>query len=122
LTGWLEVNPAIAHVGFVESYAVGAGAIQRVEDSLIAFTIFLQEGYQHQPLEHPPSQLDLEMIVTNVFEILYRQVRDCQKPRIAATLPTLIHLSLTPFLGAAETGRFIDSMLAAGHEHTRLDV
>jgi AcrR family transcriptional regulator len=114
LSGWLEVNPAIAHVGFVESYAVGVEAVQRVQDSLIAFTIFLQEGYQHQPLEDPPTQLDLEAIVTSVFEILYRQVRSCDKPRIRATLPSLIHLSLAPFIGATETNRFIEKMLATG--------
>jgi AcrR family transcriptional regulator len=114
LATWLELNPAIAHVGFVESYAVGAEAVQRVEDSLIAFTIFLQGGYQHQPLADPPSQLVLEAIVTSVFEVLYRQVRASVTPSIAATLPTLIHLSLTPFLGASETNRFVDRMLAGG--------
>jgi AcrR family transcriptional regulator len=114
LSRWLEANPAIAHVGFVESYAVGASAVQRVEDSLIAFTIFLREGYEHRPLERPPTQLELEAIVTSVFETLYRQMRDCEKPRISATLPSLVHLSLAPFLGAAKTNRFIEQMLALG--------
>src|ERR1035441_5170156 len=31
LTDWIESNPAVAHVGFVESYAVGPGAVQRVD-------------------------------------------------------------------------------------------
>jgi AcrR family transcriptional regulator len=111
LTGWLQGNPAIAHVGFVESYAVGPGAVQRVEDSLIAFTIFLQEGYQHEPRENPPTRLGLEAIVTSVFEILYRQVRQSETPQVAAVLPELMHLSLTPFLGPVQTGRFIDGKL-----------
>ena len=114
LTTSIEINPAIAHVGFVEPYAVGAEAVQRVEDSLIAFTIFLQEGYQHRPLQNAPSQLGLEAIVTGVFEILYRQVRGSEKPRITASLPSLMHLSLTPFLGPSETNRLIDRMLARG--------
>ncbi|HYM44919.1 MAG TPA: TetR/AcrR family transcriptional regulator, partial [Solirubrobacteraceae bacterium] len=37
----------IAYVAYVESHAVGAPAVQRVEDSNAAFTIFLQEGNQH---------------------------------------------------------------------------
>jgi AcrR family transcriptional regulator len=112
LTDWIEGNPAVAHVGFVESYAVGPTAVQRVDDSLIAFTIFLQEGYQHQPIEHPPSPQALEAIVTCVFEIIYRELRRSDEPKIAATLPALIYISLTPFLGVAETNRFIDGQLA----------
>jgi AcrR family transcriptional regulator len=112
LTDWIEGNPAVSHVGFVESYAVGPGAVQRVDDSLIAFTIFLQEGYQHRPSEHPPSHEALEAIVTCVFEIIYRGLRDSAEPKISATLPTLIYVSLTPFLGAAETNRFIDRQMA----------
>jgi AcrR family transcriptional regulator len=113
LTDWLEGNPAIAHVGFVESYAVGPGAVQRVEDSLIAFTIFLQEGYQHQPIERPPSHEELEAIVTCVFEIVYRELRHSGEPRISATLPALIYVSLAPFLGVCEAERFIDAQLAS---------
>jgi AcrR family transcriptional regulator len=113
LTGWLEGNPAIAHMGFVESYAVGPGAVQRVDDSLIAFTIFLQEGYQHQPIEHHPSHQALEAIVTCVFEIIYRKLRDSDEPNISATLPALVYMSLTPFLGVEEANRFIDGQLAS---------
>jgi AcrR family transcriptional regulator len=113
LTDWLEGNLAIAHVGFVESYAVGPGAVQRVEDSLIAFTIFLQEGYQHRPIERPPTHEALEAIVTCVFEIVYRELRHSERPRISATLPALVYTSLAPFLGVRETDRFIDAQLAS---------
>jgi AcrR family transcriptional regulator len=112
LADWLDGNPAIAHVGFVESYAVGPGAVQRVEDSLIAFTIFLQEGYQHRPIERSPSHEALEAIVTGVFEIVYRELRHSEEPRISATLPALTYVSLAPFLGVGEADRFIDAQLA----------
>ncbi len=114
LTAWLERNPAIAHVGFVESYAVGPGAVQRVEDSLIAFTIFLQEGYQHPSRETAPTRLGLEAIVTSVFEVLYREIRRSSEPRLTAMLPELIHVSLTPFLGGAQSAHFIEQKLAGG--------
>jgi len=114
LSRWLELNPAVAHVGFVESYAVGPGAVQRVEDSLIAFTIFLREGYEQQTLSNPPSRLALEAIVTGVFETIYREVRRSSRPQVMGLAGELVHLSLTPFLGVAETDRFIESQLAAG--------
>lgn len=113
LTVLLEENPAIAHIGFVESYAVGPGAVQRVDDSLIAFTIFLQEGYRQRPLQHPPSHVTLEAIVTCVFEIIYRELRSGGEPQIAAKLPALSYVSLTPFLSVGEADRFIDIQLAS---------
>ena len=112
-TQFLEQNPTVAHVGFVEAYAVGPGAIQRVEDSHVAFTIFLQEGYQHAPSEHPPSRLALEAIVTTIFEIVYHQARASAKPQLAGLLAHMMFLWLTPFTGPAEANEFLDQQLAA---------
>jgi len=118
LTQWVENNPALSHVGFVESYAVGPGAVQRVEDSLIAFTIFLQEGYQHDPCQRPPSRLGLEAIVTAVFEALYQRIRESDRPQIVGLLGLLIDLTLTPFLGAAETHQLTLGRLSEGDQPT----
>ena len=111
-TQLLETNTLIARVGFVEAHAVGPGACQRVEDSHIAFTIFLQEGYRQQPqAASPPSPLALEAIVATIFEIVYRQARKPGKPRISVLLAQMAHLALTPFLGVREANRFIESKL-----------
>ncbi len=109
LTQVLEDNPLVAHVGFVEAYAVGPAAIQRVEDSHIAFTFFLHEGLVYRPQEHPPSGLAMEAIVTGIFEIIYLQSRDHGTPEVAAMLPHIAHLWLTPFLGARESDEFIEA-------------
>ncbi len=112
-TQFLESNPTIANVGFVEAYAVGPGAAQRVEDSHIAFTIFLQEGLQYSSTPNPPSRIALEAIVTTIFEIIYRQVRASPPAQIPGALPHIAHLWLTPFLGPDETNRFIDERQSA---------
>jgi AcrR family transcriptional regulator len=113
LTQVLEDNPLVAHVGFVEAYAVGPAAIQRIEDSHIAFTFFLQEGLVYRKQEHPPSGLAMEAIVTSIFEIIYLQSRDHGKPQVAAMLPHIAHLWLAPFLGSRESDEFIDSQRPA---------
>jgi AcrR family transcriptional regulator len=100
-TQFLERNPLIAHVGFVEAYAVGPGAVQRVEDSHTSFAVFLQEGYQHA-LREPPSRVALEAIVTTAFEIVYRQARGKRRPEIGAMHGHMAFLCLAPFLGADE--------------------
>ncbi len=111
LTGFLESNPMIAHVGFVEAYAVGPAAVQRVEDSHITFTIFLQEGYQHKPRRTPPSRLALEAIITSIFEIVYRDARRSMEPRLSDMLGHMAFLVLATFLGAKDANEFIEGRL-----------
>lgn len=108
----VDDTPTFAHVAFVEAYAVGDGAIQRVEDSRAAFTIFLQEGYRHQTRGTPPSRVALEAIITTVFEIVYLQARASAKPKTATLVGHIVHMCLTPFMGAQAADKFIDMKLA----------
>jgi AcrR family transcriptional regulator len=112
LTQLLEDNPLVAHVGFVEAHAVGPGAVQRVEDSHVAFMFFLQEGLVYREQTVPPSRTAMEAIITSIFELIYRQSRGDSKPEVAAMLPHIAHLWLTPFLGPAPADEFIDGQLA----------
>jgi AcrR family transcriptional regulator len=119
LTQLLEDNPVVAHVGFVEAYAVGPGAIQRIEESHVAFAFFLQEGLVYREQEHPPSRLAMEAIIASVFEVVYVQAHDHGKPEVAAMLPHIAHLWLAPFLGIGESDDFIDAQLAHESELER---
>ncbi len=111
LTQLLQANPLVAHIGFVEAYAVGPGAVQRIEDSHTAFMFFLQEGLLHHPRAKPPSRVAMEAIVTSVFEVVYLEARRRGEPQIAAMLPHVAHLWLTPFMGSEETDEFIDRQM-----------
>jgi AcrR family transcriptional regulator len=108
---FLETNPLIAHVGFIEAYAVGPRAVQRVEDSHTAFTMFLQEGYQFAPQANPPGRLALEAIVAAIFELVYHEARRRRTAQVSGMIGHIVFLFLTPFLGPAETNRFIDAQL-----------
>jgi TetR/AcrR family transcriptional regulator len=108
----VQANPTAAHVGFVESYAVGPRGIQRVEDSRVAFTIFLQEGYRYDPQGASPSRLALEAIITAIFEISYREARASAQPQTAGLLAQIVHLCLTPFMGVEAANTFIEGKLA----------
>lgn len=113
MTQSVDETPAFAHVAFVEAYAVGARGIQRVEDSHVAFTIFLQEGYRSQPPEaRLPSRLAPEAIISTIFEIVYLHARASPKPKTAGLLAHLVHLCLEPFIGSTSTNEFIDTELA----------
>jgi AcrR family transcriptional regulator len=108
---FLENNPTITHVGFVEAYAVGPGAVQRVDDSVIAFAIFFQEGYQYRPGGDGPSRLALEAIVMAVFELVYLEARTSAAPKMRGLVAPLAYMCLAPFTGAAEANEFIDAQL-----------
>jgi AcrR family transcriptional regulator len=105
-------NPVIAHVAFVESSAVGADAVSRIDETLAAFTIFLQEGYQWvSEGVVPPSAVALEAIVATEFEAFYREVRRGEDQRLLGLLAHLVFMGLAPFLGADGASRFIDTRL-----------
>jgi AcrR family transcriptional regulator len=107
----LQDNPLVAHVGFVEAYAFGPRAVQRIEDSHTAFMFFLQEGLVYTTQENPPSRLAMEAIISGVFEIIYLRSRERAEPKLASMLGQIAHLWLTPFLGTDEADAFIDSRL-----------
>ena len=115
--GFLAREPLVAHIGFIESYAVGAAAIQRVEDSHVAFTMFLHEGYQWVGQADaqagaaevaPPSKLVLEAIIAGVFELVYLQVRAGKTNQLPRYLGLMGALVLTPFLGVEAANAFIE--------------
>jgi AcrR family transcriptional regulator len=110
----IDDTPTFAHVAFVEAYAVGPRAIQRVEDSRIAFTIFLQEGYRSLDERPAPSREALEAIITTIFEIVYLEARASRTPCTAGLLAHIVHMCLVPFIGVAATNEFLEGKRARG--------
>jgi len=112
---YLEQNRNLAHVAFVESHAGGAEAVKRVDDSLMAFTLFLQEGYQHVRANgggSGPPQVALEAIALTSWELSYSEIRSHATPRLAGLTGHVSWLCLAPFLGARDANLLIDERLA----------
>jgi AcrR family transcriptional regulator len=110
-TQFLESNPMIANVGFVEASAVGPGALQRVEDSHTAFAMLFAEGYQHIGVDAEPPRLALEAIVTTIFETVYHQARAGEAGRLSGLVAQFSFLVLAPFIGVQHANAFIDHKL-----------
>jgi AcrR family transcriptional regulator len=113
----IEQDPDLAHVSFVEYYAAGPSGVQRNSELLLAFTVFLQEGYQHRPSSTPPSRVALAAIAATNFEAIYQRIRASAEPGLPGLLAHAIFLELAPFLGASETNEFIDEQLRDAHAH-----
>ena len=120
-TQTIDHNPAIAHVAFVEAHAVGPRCVQRVEDSRLAFALFLEEGH-HQEASIRVSRSAMEGIVATVFEIIYAHLRaNPRRPQTSRLVAHLAHLSLTPFIGASAAAELAEQRLTkpAHHSQTR---
>jgi AcrR family transcriptional regulator len=111
---YMQANPSLLRATLVEGYAGGPPTLQRGEDIVTAFTIFLQEGYQHLHGRDRPSRLALAAIGATIFEIGYEGARTNLEPKIAGLMPNAIYVCLTPFLGPEATDAFIDTRLRAG--------
>jgi AcrR family transcriptional regulator len=107
----LAQNPDLAHVSFVEYYAGGSAGVQRNSELVLAFTVFLQEGYQYRPSSSPPSRVALAAIAATNFETVYQRVRAHTESGLPGLLPHAMFLELAPFLGATDANRFIDEHL-----------
>jgi AcrR family transcriptional regulator len=111
LTQLLQANPLVAHIGFVEAYAMGPSAVQRVEDAHTAFLLLLEEGLMES--ERPPSSAALEATTASAFEVIYLQARRGKDMQVAGMLPHIAHLWLTPFLGPQKADSFIDRQMTS---------
>lgn len=99
----------VTHIALVESHAVGASAIQRIDDSRTAFTIFFQEGNQYT--RHPASQTAMEASLGAIFEIFYHQARQGQSDRMSRLTCNGAYIMLAPFIGPSAANHFIDEKL-----------
>jgi AcrR family transcriptional regulator len=115
---YMQANPALLRATLVEGYSGGAPTIQRGEDIVNAFTIFLQEGYQHLDGRERPSRLARAAIGATIFEIGYDGARLSLEPEITGLLAHAIYVCLAPFLGPDATDEFIDARLRASGTST----
>jgi AcrR family transcriptional regulator len=113
-TQFQATHPIVAHIALVESHAVGIPAIQRIDDSRAAFTIFLQEGNQHT--SKPVSQTIMEAIGGAVFEICYYQARSGQSDQMSRLTCNVAYIVLAPFIGPAAANAFIDERMQEATE------
>jgi AcrR family transcriptional regulator len=108
---YMQANPALLRATLIEGYAGGPPSLQRGEDIVAAFTIFLQEGYQHLEGRDRPSRVALAAIGATIFEIGYSGARVSLEPEIVGLLASGIYVCLAPFLGPDATDELIDAQL-----------
>jgi AcrR family transcriptional regulator len=108
-TQFQATHPIVTHISLVESHAVGASAIQRIDDSRAAFTIFLEEA--NQQAGQPASRTIMEAIGGSVFEICYRVARRGESDQMSRFTTNGAFIVLAPFIGTTAANALIDEKL-----------
>jgi AcrR family transcriptional regulator len=111
-TGFLSREPLLAHVGFVECYALGPDFAARVHHTQLAFTLFLEEGYRQRPQAVPRSRSASALTAAAIAEGGFQGTRHGRGLYLRHLQPLAVYVALAPFIGVDEAREFVDRKLS----------
>jgi AcrR family transcriptional regulator len=106
-TSFLARQPGFAYIGFVECHALGGSFAQRVHETQLAFTLFLEEGYRQRDDAQPLSRSTAALTAIAIAEVGFRTTRGSPGLYIRRMQPLAAYIALAPFIGSENAGRFV---------------
>ncbi|HTB71545.1 MAG TPA: TetR/AcrR family transcriptional regulator [Solirubrobacteraceae bacterium] len=116
-TGFFAAEPAFAHLGFVECYALGSSFLSRVHDTQLAFTLFLEDGYRQRPHTTLPRSFSA-LTAATIFEAGFLACRGGASLYMRRIQPLVVYIALAPFIGSEQAQSFLEGKLRAGNAVT----
>jgi AcrR family transcriptional regulator len=113
LTGFFAREPMLAHLGFVECYAAGPRFALRVQDTHLAFTLFLEDGYRQRSQARSLSRACSTLTAAAIFELGFQAARRGPGLYLRRSQPLSVYIALAPFIGLDEAGKFVMGKLSA---------
>lgn len=111
-TGFMAGEPQIAHLSFVECYALGPSFALRVHQAQRAFTLFLEDGYRQGPNARSLSRACSVLTATSIFELAFQGARRDPSLYMRSLQPLAVYMALAPFIGVEEAGQFVVDKLS----------
>jgi AcrR family transcriptional regulator len=105
-TGFIVGQPALVHAVFVEPYAVAAD-VQRPDDFLLGFTLFLEDGYRYRPDAAQVPRIAGEAIGGAVLESINSYLRSGRTAELPELVPGVAYMILAPFMGPDAAYEFV---------------
>ena len=96
---FFTLNPEIGRLGGAVAYEGGEGARAVRDDSILAFSVFLEEGYRLHPSTPP---IAMEAIGSSVYALMTHQIRHRGAQRLYEIAPLAAFIALAPFIGSDE--------------------
>lgn len=118
LTTLMSKEPALAHARFVELYAAGPKAIERQQQMIASYTVFMQEGYLQTKAATSTPQSFTTMISGALFELLRQEAANGNIDELSIHLPELTYIATAPFVGPEKAAERIDA-IASNYRRSR---
>lgn len=110
LTTIMSTEPALAHLQMVEPYAAGGQAIQRSEQTIATFAVFLEEGYRHRPEAGELPHMCSTAIGHAVFETIRSRIEREGAGELPRHLPQLGYIAIAPFTGPEAAVKLVEKL------------
>jgi AcrR family transcriptional regulator len=101
-------NPGAAQIGFIETSAVGPEFARRINDTIVAFALFLEEGYRFRPEADQPPRLSSEVLTSALCELAYWEIRRQRPEQFRDLVPHVTYVALAPFMGPEAASEFVE--------------
>jgi AcrR family transcriptional regulator len=112
-SGFLAREPDLCYLGFVESFAAGREFTARVNQTQLAFTLFLEEGYRQQGAACSGSRATGALTAVTIAEVGFHAARAAPGLATRRIMPLAVYVALAPFIGLDPAGRLVAEELAA---------
>jgi AcrR family transcriptional regulator len=108
-TRFVAASPNSAYL-FAESYAADPVGV-RTDEYLLAFTMFLEDGYRCRPEAARLSHLTSDALVCAAMEVVALYLRGDRARDLPGLVPLVAYTTLTPFIGADAACELVDRKL-----------
>ena len=109
----LAGNLSFAHFAFVSAYSIGETGVRRVDETTLAFGLFLEEGYRLSPQAAEIPRLVSDVIALAVVEAAAFHVRNGRTADLPALVPAVTYTAVAPFIGTDAAGELVDDRIQA---------
>jgi AcrR family transcriptional regulator len=108
---WILEHPTLAHFEFIGGYALGPADAKKLDENILGFLVFLEQGEAYRPDATKTPQLVREAIACAVVELVGQYIRHYRSAELPGLIPLLSYVVLAPFLGVEAANAFIDGKL-----------
>jgi AcrR family transcriptional regulator len=108
LIGYVESEPAHAHLTLVDTLGASPDAIEIRELALAAFTEYLRPGYALENPDAEVPEIAAEAVAGGIWQVLHHYIEHQRVHELSGAAPQIVYLALNPFAGteaAAEAAR-----------------
>ena len=113
LLGFVAMQPDLVYLDVIESYPVGPAAVRRSFDNLMAYTLFLEDGYRQASAPPRLPRLCSEAIGHAVLGLMRWQVLEGRTEDLIELLPQAAYVVLAPFLGPVAALEMVERKVEA---------